>query len=163
MGIGLIIGILIFQFTKSDVLKTICGIFVILISIQSLFYHVYGEISKISSARFSIFTLFAGIIHGIFASGGPLLVYAMSGTKLSKATFRSTLSAVWAIMSCIMIVSYIVLGKMNITTVFYISVLFPVIFLGIVIGERLHAETNEYYFGIMTYVLLIGAGFALII
>lgn len=163
MGIGLIIGILIFQFSKADVLKTACGIFVFLIAIQGLFYHVYRKISKISSARFSMFTLFAGIFHGMFASGGPLIVYAMSGIELSKATFRSTLSTIWATMSCIMIVSFIVSGRMNITTLFYISVLFPIILLGILIGEKLHAETNEYYFGITTYLLLIGAGLALII
>ena len=38
-----------------------------------------------------LLSLGAGISHGLFASGGPLLVFALAGTHLDKARLRATL------------------------------------------------------------------------
>jgi hypothetical protein len=39
----------------------------------------------------------AGLVHGMYTTGGPLLVYALGREGLSKHVFRSTVTAVWLV------------------------------------------------------------------
>ena len=41
----------------------------------------------------------AGVVHGMFVSGGALLVVYAAATFRDKEVFRSTLAAVWVILN----------------------------------------------------------------
>ncbi|MDX1597480.1 MAG: sulfite exporter TauE/SafE family protein [Marinobacter sp.] len=103
----------------------------------------------------------AGITHGLFASGGPLLVYAMAGIARSKTRFRATLLAVWFILNTTLSVLYLWDGTLlaNLDrTVLYL----PLLILGILIGNRVHHWLNEEHFKIVVFTLLGVTGMALV-
>jgi hypothetical protein len=52
----------------------------------------------------------AGVIHGIYASGGPMLVYAVGREGLTKKVFRSTLSMVWIVLNVILVARFLLAG-----------------------------------------------------
>lgn len=99
----------------------------------------------------------AGITHGLFASGGPLLVYAVSGLPLDKTRFRATLVTVWLTLNSALTVAFLLDGRLQ-PALPYVAAYLPVIFAGIYLGEKLHHRVSEQHFRIAIYVLLLVTG-----
>jgi hypothetical protein len=165
MGIGLSIGILLFNYLHSGMLKIIYGCFVALLSVRELHLlykkiRVRGPLSNVEEASWLVA---GGIIHGIFVSGGPLVVYVAGRIIPQKANFRSTLAALWIVLNLVLTASYIVTGRLNLSSLSSSAMLLPVVILCIVLGERLHNLVDEYKFRIIVFILLFFAGTSLII
>ncbi len=165
MAIGLFIGIGAFHFFQGELLKKILGILVILLSISELYklFSKSSSLTPLSKLKSTGYIIFAGIAQGIYASGGPLLVYAINKLNLSKSVFRSTLSAVWLIMNTIITLSYIITGKMTLETSRFSIMLLPAMVIGLFVGEILHQRIDEKSFKICVNVLLFAAGIILVI
>ena len=104
----------------------------------------------------------SGITHGLFASGGPLLVYALTGTQLSKSAFRATLISVWLSLNGLLTVVFALDGSL-LPALPRIGMMLPVLLAGVVIGEFLHHRVNENRFKQLVYTLLLLTGALLII
>jgi uncharacterized protein len=104
----------------------------------------------------------AGVTHGLFASGGPLLVYALAGTTLDKARFRATLIAVWFLLNSSLTIAFMLDGRLQpaLPAVLMFAPLLP---LGIWLGSRLHHQVDEALFRKLVYGLLMAAGMILLI
>jgi uncharacterized membrane protein YfcA len=165
MGFGLVLGIIIFHLIQGGILKKIFGFLVILLSARELLRLLRHEIdhNTISDIKSNIYIAGAGLIHGIYASGGPLLIYALGRLNLTKSAFRSTLGAVWLIFSVILTTSYIVAGTFTLHSLEYIAILLPVIITGIWLGEWLHHHINEASFKIFVFAVLLLAGVSIVI
>lgn len=163
MGIGVLAGIIAFQYVEGDLLKKIFGVLVILLSIRELFRLWRNGQKKIALSNFKATTAIvaAGIVHGIYASGGPLLIYAVSRLDLPKSIFRSTLSAVWLTFSVILTASYVITGKLTAHSLKLILMLLPMILIGILLGEWLHHRVDEYRFKIFVFAVLLFAGLSI--
>jgi len=165
MGFGVLVGIIAFQYMEGNLLKKLFGLLVILLSMRELYRllrHRYAQITLSNlAAKTCIFS--AGIVHGIYASGGPLLIYAVSRLNLSKSVFRSTLAAVWFIFSVILSISYLMTGKLNAHSLRYILILLPMILIGILLGEWLHHRIDEYRFKLFVFAVLFFAGLSICI
>lgn len=101
--------------------------------------------------------LAAGITHGLFASGGPLLVFGLAGTKLDKTRLRTTLIAVWLSLNGMLTVIFLADGSLLLSLprlVFYL----PVVLAGLIAGEWLHRRINEQHFRQLVYFLLVITG-----
>jgi uncharacterized membrane protein YfcA len=105
----------------------------------------------------------AGITHGLYASGGPLLVYSLSGSHLSKSQFRTTLLAVWASLNSLMAIWFISTDAMTTSTWLSIVVLVPAVFIGARLGAWLHHKVDEQKFKLMVAILLVLTSLLLII
>ncbi|MGD2272443.1 MAG: sulfite exporter TauE/SafE family protein, partial [Desulfobacterales bacterium] len=164
MGIGLLIGIAAFNILHGNLLKKLFGLLVVGLSVHELYRLLKNETRQSAASKLTsgLYIFSAGLIQGIYASGGPLLVYAMNRLNLAKSIFRSTISALWLIANIIMTVSYIVTHKMNWVSLKYFGLLLPVIIIGIIAGEKLHAAINQHAFTIIVFVLLLGAGVSII-
>jgi uncharacterized membrane protein YfcA len=103
----------------------------------------------------------AGITHGLFASGGPLLVYGLAGMTLDKARFRATLILVWFSLNSVLTVLFLAQGRLQEAWLPILSYL-PLIPLGIWLGERLHHRIDEIGFRRWIYSLLVLAGLGLL-
>ena len=163
MGIGLAAGIVAFQFIEGDWLKKLFGVLVIFLSTRELFRLWRNRQEKVvlSNLKATGFVIAAGIVHGIYASGGPLLIYAVSKLNLSKSVFRSTLGAVWLIFSVILTASYWIAGKFTAQTFEFILILLSMILIGILLGEWLHHRIDEYRFKIFVFAVLFFAGLSI--
>lgn len=105
----------------------------------------------------------AGVIHGIYAAGGPMLVYAIGREGLSKRAFRSTLSMVWIVLNVVLVTRFLLAGDYDQNVVLDILWLVPTVPLGIIVGEWVHHRVDERSFKIAVLVLLIAAAISLIV
>lgn len=100
----------------------------------------------------------AGITHGLFASGGPLLVYACAKTKLDKTQFRATLLSVWLTLNGALTLWFAVSGKLQ-QQLNHIVLLVPFVALGALLGNFLHHKVSQQQFSriVFSVLLLVGA------
>ncbi|MBN2223619.1 MAG: TSUP family transporter [Deltaproteobacteria bacterium] len=101
-------------------------------------------------------------MQGVFASGGPPVVYAVSRSIRDKTVFRSTLAAVWLSINSVLIATYVITHRMTVETIKHSAVMLPMVVLGIVIGEVLHRYINEKHFRIAIFCILIVAGLSIL-
>jgi uncharacterized membrane protein YfcA len=165
MGVGVLAGIIAFQYIEGDLLKKLFGLLVILLSMRELYRLLRNRPDQhaLSNSAATSCIVAAGIVHGIYASGGPLLIYAVSRLNLSKSVFRSTLAAVWLIFSVVLTVSYLIAGKFTAHSIRYILILLPMILVGILLGEWLHHGIDENPFKIFVFSVLFFAGVSICI
>ena len=105
----------------------------------------------------------AGVIHGIYASGGPMLVYAIGREGLTKKVFRSTLSMVWIVLNLILVARFLLAGDYDREVGLDILLLVPTVPLGILVGEWVHHRIDERRFRMAVLVLLIAAAISLVV
>ena len=168
---GIIPGIFIFlNFAMSKVIILIFAFFIILISLRDI-YRQYSNDHFVESKEGvinynfleKIYMFTAGVLHGIFATGGPLLVLATSRLNPGKNAFRSTLPLVWASMNIVLTITYIPAGIFNETTVKTTLLLLPFALAGFFIGEYIHKEIDEENFKTLVSLLLLASAAAMII
>lgn len=103
----------------------------------------------------------AGITHGLFASGGPLLVYALAGQGLDKTRFRATLLAVWLLLNSGLALVFLWQGRL-LPALPQVALYLPLIVVGAWLGNRLHHGLDEARFRLAVYGLLLVTGLALL-
>ncbi|AYC33224.1 sulfite exporter TauE/SafE family protein [Pseudomonas cavernae] len=99
----------------------------------------------------------AGISHGLFASGGPLLVYALAATELDKARLRATLVCVWFSLNSVLTLAFLAKGSLT-PALPHVASYLPLLAIGVLLGEHLHHRVAEQHFRIGIYVLLCVTG-----
>lgn len=167
MGAGFVAGMMMFHTLQGGVLKNLFGVFILSVSIHGI--HAARKIKSPSLLSapcalrpFHHIGIFgAGILHGLYASGGPLLVYSLSRISLDKKSFRSTLSVVWLVLNVLLASSLYYTGKINRETLRMSALLFPTLPLGILTGELLHHRVNENSFRLFIFTVLFFAGISL--
>jgi uncharacterized membrane protein YfcA len=100
----------------------------------------------------------AGVVHGLFATGGPLAVFVFSRELKDKAAFRATLSALWLVLNLLLLPRLVGEGVLSAGTLSVSALLLAPLAVGIVAGERLHARLDEGRFRQVVGVLLVAAG-----
>lgn len=165
MCAGVAVGVAITYVLEGQELKFGFGVLIIVLALTEL-YKLYMSV-EVAHRPWTwvnaVYVKAAGVIHGIYATGGPLLVYSLSRTELPKTTLRSTLATIWLIFDIILTTTFIVQGRINETTLSRIAILAPVVVLSIVLGEWLHHRISEKPFKKMIYLLLLGAGASILI
>lgn len=159
MLIGIFIGIEIFDNLRTDSLLQIYAVLIIAVALKSLFVK---QKFKLPEVIMLLIIILAGIIHGMFISGGSLLVIYAAKKFDDKSVFRATLSAVWIVLNLYLMFIHINKGLLS-TEVFTLT-LYSVIPLagGIVLGNLIHNKLNQKTFLNITYVLLLASGLLLL-
>lgn len=165
MGAGTLVGFLVFADMAGGWLRMAFGGMILVLAVRELWLMRSAEASAergplprpVSFAAI----LGAGLIHGVFATGGPLLVYAIGREGFDKHQFRSTLAAVWLSLSLILITSFAIDGRYDAATGMRLLVLLPAVPLGVAVGEWLHHRVNERRFKVAIWILLIAAAVSL--
>lgn len=98
--------------------------------------------------------LAGGVVHGIYGSGGPLMVWASSQRLVEKARLRATLAATWTILSVVLLVQYASLGLLGPRSLVASASLLPAVAAARWIGDRLHDRVSERAFRRLVYLLL---------
>lgn len=166
MGLGMGCAFLLLTKVGGPWLGLAFGLMVLTLSARDLHQLrvASAALGKPVSKAASVSALFsAGIIHGIYASGGPMLVYAVGREGLTKKAFRSTLSMVWIILNLILVARFLLAGDYDRKVALDILLLVPAVPLGIMVGEWVHHKVDERRFKIVVLLLLIAAAISLII
>ena len=175
MAVSILLGILIkglFE-GKEPLLYKLLGIFVILLSIQgglSLRRKGADENAESRSAAqaadspFSyVILVLAGIVHGIFVSGGPLLISYLTKKIKDKVSFRATISTVWIFLNTLIMLDDIRAGFWTGGLLITQLISLPFLFAGMYIGSRLYVRMSQRFFMILTYILLFISGISLLV
>ncbi len=163
------LGVLIRQrlMEQQKILYLILGILVMFMAIRGLadtFIKKSDKAKKpLGEAAMKVLLILAGIIHGMFVSGGSLLVIYMAERLDDKTSFRSTISAVWVILNGILLLTQIIQGDITREVALNQLIALPVLFLAMYIGSILFKKMEQRTFLIITYILLIISGISLFI
>ena len=167
MAAGTIAGFLLFAGASASWLRVVLGASILLLSAREL-WAMRPSVAHVARAPLprpvSIAAIFgAGIFHGVFATGGPLLVYAIGREGLDKHRFRATLAVVWLTLGLILVTSFLLDGRYEPATGLRLLVLLPAVPLGILVGEWLHHRVDERRFRVAVWGLLFAAAVTLIV
>lgn len=160
MGVGLAIGLAIFERASNDGLRRVFGCFVVAVATSELWrtLRTPGAAKLLPPAVTRIAIFVAGVIHGLFSSGGPLLVYALGRLPIEKRVFRATLSTVWIVLGTALTIAYAWQGHVGTNSLIATATLLPVLAIAFVAGEWAHHRLDETKFRILIYALLVVAG-----
>ncbi len=166
MTLGMALGFLLLTKVGGPWLGLAFGLMVLALSARDLHHlrvRTRAAEKAISKAASVSAMLGAGVVHGIYASGGPLLVYAVSREGLGKTAFRSTLSMVWILLNVILVTRFLLAGDYDQDVALEILLLVPAVPLGVLAGEWVHRKIDERRFRIAVLGLLIAAAISLIV
>jgi uncharacterized membrane protein YfcA len=108
-----------------------------------------------------------GFISGMFTTsigmaGPPLLLYFAS-THRNKETIRAVSLAYYIFIYLISLLSQVIFEGTSKMIWVYSMYALPIVFLGLIFGQMLFTRLNQKLFRILIYVLLVAAGFILLI
>ncbi len=163
MAAGALLGYFGQPWLGQSTLKLLLGVLIVASSVRELWRLRSGRIPRAHGAWWSRgWMLAAGVTHGLFASGGPMLVYALSGVDLDKTRFRATLIAVWFTLNSLLTLSYALDGSLA-PALPRVAQLAPVVVLGLILGDALHYRVDERRFRTVLFRVLLLAGLALVL
>jgi hypothetical protein len=100
-----------------------------------------------------------GIVHGLFGTGGPMVVYVARKKIADKTVFRSTLAVLWITLNVALIASFASRGHTPDPTL--LLALAAAIVPGRLVGEHLHRALDTRRFERLVWIVLAFAGAAL--
>lgn len=169
MSVGIIAGIFLKGYIPGEkTLFMILGALVIFLAVEGLIKFVIAqkkkdkqtrEVSKLSN----VLLILAGLVHGVFVCGGPILIGYLSKRIEDKRTFRATISTVWIFLNSMILVSDIYIGMWNLEVARQQLISIPFLFAGMFIGSKLYKIMSQKAFLILTYVLLFISGISLLV
>lgn len=159
MAIGMVAGIALYSLLPLAPLQKIYGLFIIAIAMKNL-----SRPSTATPRRWALIVILigAGIVHGLFVSGGALLVVYATAVLKDKNEFRATVACVWIMLNSVMGVQQIAAGSWTPHAVMLTLISIPPLIAAIVIGNILQKRISQAAFLKLTYVLLIVSGVSIL-
>lgn len=159
---GLVVGLGLYRHAARPELQRAFGVMVVLIGLDELRKALRPPTSgaAVGPARGMALMLAGGVVHGVFGTGGVLIVAALAGERMDKARLRATLATLWLLMNLAMVVNFIGHGALGATSLRRSALLLPAVALGGWLGERAHRRVAERPFRVAMAVVMMGAGVA---
>ena len=172
MLVGMVAGYYItthFDLNPGLLYKVLGGIVLLFMSIGvfNTFSEKYRKTKKETNEKTSFLAylvlVIAGIVHGMFVCGGPLLVVYASEKIKGRDEFRVTVSAVWAVLNSIILFSDVRAGLFVPKTSMLLIICIALLFGALWVGNILFRHINKKWFMIITYVLMGISGISLLV
>lgn len=166
MALGAAFGVAIAERIEGPALKRAFGVMVMIFAARELGRlrpSANGEASPpLAKSLGGIGILGAGVTHGIYACGGPLLVYVVGRLGLAKGAFRATMTCVFLLLNIGLTTWFCVDGQLTPAHAPRIAATIPVLVVCLLLGEWVHDRVDERRFKIGVYTLLFLAGSTLL-
>lgn len=172
MAIGAGVGLALFDWLDGPWLKLALGVLVVLFAISELFKlfrkprevdpEVEAQPNPLPKPLAILVMLGSGVTQGVYATGGPLLVYVVGRLQLDKGVFRATLTTAFSLINIGLVTTYVAQQKLTTAQLPDLALLTPVLLVAYFAGEWLHDRVDERRFRISVFSLLLLAGLALI-
>jgi uncharacterized protein len=162
VALGIILGTLILKYGDPGFILTLLAFFLIFSGI--IFLIAQSEVViRWPSWCTPLIGISAGLLDGMFGTGGPPLVFYYQLSGMKKEAFRGHLMALFLIMAFVRYPSYALSGLLTPARFLSAVYVFPVILLGIWLGNRIHIKVSEKGFRKMISFGLIIIGIILLI
>ena len=165
VGLGMPLGLYLFKTFDPFWLKKALAVFIVISSVIQMKLLFFAKAEKQIPARrtwkdtfYYILLFLGGIVHGAFASGGPLVVLYAARRLKDKGQFRATLCLLWTTLNTILFITYVhdkaITGESG-TGILY---MLPFLIGGIIIGELIHNKVNALIFKKIVFITLFFVG-----
>jgi hypothetical protein len=163
-GVGLVAGVLLRAHLPGSTLRVVLGGFVIAAASLELWRlrRESGQGKLPCVLEITLFLL-GGVVHGLFASGGPLIVIGLSRILADKARFRATLSMLWLVLNLVLLATALGQGTLTAETGALLGLLVPGLAIGIAAGEIVHRRIPLLAFRRLVQGCLVVAGVSLVL
>jgi uncharacterized membrane protein YfcA len=166
MGAGILVGIYIKNrlLSQQRLMYLLLGIFTVCISLQGLYKEIRkNNVQKPFSRWLYLLLPVAGVVHGIFVCGGPLLIGYLTKKLPDKVRFRNTTATVWIFLNSIIFLDDLHAGYWTGSLVLTTLVAAPFLFVGMKVGTILYKRMSQHTFMLLSYVLLLVMGLKLLL
>ena len=160
MLVFMLAGLWLFKNVQMNFLQVIYGIIVMCIGVKKLFFPSDKPMPKWVSP---LAICLAGVMQGLFVSGGSFLVIYAVGAIPEKQKFRATLSGVWALLNIFLLGSYFFDGSFTRSVISASLLSLIPLTAAVVCGSLLAGKLNQKVFLKVAYILLIVSGAVLLI
>lgn len=156
MLLGMAIGVKLYTMVDAHIIAPIYGAIIVAAALKNILTKPADQ--PMPNWLSACILIGAGIIHGMFASGGALLVVYLAATFKNKYTFRANVAAVWSFLNLILIVKDFERGLFNAEALHLMLIAIVPMFLAVYIGNKIHHVINQKLFTRSTYGLLLLSG-----
>ncbi|MGZ3456587.1 MAG: TSUP family transporter, partial [Polyangiales bacterium] len=149
VAVGMVVGLALFRLRPTKLLELALAAFVIGLATLEIVRLLRGEgerPSKLTRVPAISILWLGGVVHGLFGSGGPMVVYYASREISDKGRFRATLSALWLALNGVLIANYASLGLLDVHSARVTLTLLPALVIALILGEWLHRRIDERMF-----------------
>lgn len=150
MLIGMAAGIYLYNIVDARILVPVYGLLIVGVALKNL-------LLKPSGASLPVL-LGAGIIHGMFASGGALLVVYLASAFRDKNSFRANVASVWTVLNLVLMFTDYEKGLYNTEFFELLGIGVIPLVIAVYLGNKIHSMINQQMFNRLTYGLLLAAG-----
>lgn len=159
MSFGVVGGMWMFSHLPLDILMLVYGIVIVLIGAKKLFLPGKRPLPK--AVSYMVLVL-AGLMQGLFTSGGPFLALYSAEAIKDKRVFRPTVTTVWTVLNTYMVISMYTKDMYTETSLKLIGFSIIPVFVAIYLGKILNKKMKQATFLKLVYALLILSGSLLI-
>lgn len=157
---GLVVGMVAYRYMPVRASTMLLGVFVLFVGVKGLLGLAEGWSTPGWMQRVTLFM--GGMVHGAFATGGPLVVVYCRQALPERTVFRATLGAMWVLLGAGLMVEWTLAGSWDGHAWQLMGVGLPALVAGVVGGEIIFKRMNAEVFGTVVHLMLLGTGGALI-
>ncbi len=165
VGLGVPFGLLLFNLRELTWLRLGFGALVVILAAVQLRGWLVSKGAAgepIRGLRGLGLLWFGGLVHGVYATGGPLIVYVVGREIDDKGAFRSTVSVLFLPMTTALVVDYVLIGLYGREVVELGLLSAAPMVLGLLLGEWAHRRINDRSFKLALWILLLAGGLVLV-
>jgi len=159
MGLGML-GAMVVAGRDVSSLRPLLGAIILMLASRELLRRTPAPPLKRWQSRLGVFL--AGVLHGLFGTGGAVLVWSIARESVTKTVLRSTLTAVWLILNAGMFAVFWMRGQATSQTLVRSAWVLPAVGIGLLAGEWLHRHISEERFRHAVWAVLCVAAVPLI-
>lgn len=163
--VGIAVGLYLFKLLDSETLARSLGVLVLLYGLYSLAGTFHPSLKLILPPRpaAAIGGFLGGIVGTVVGTmGSVFFAIYYDAIHLPKQHFRATMTAILLTLALVRGVGYWAVGEFNREVMILSAILFPMMLIGIVIGNRFHHGMSELVFRRTVSGALIASGLALL-
>ena len=153
---GMAIGVKLYSLVSPQIIGPVYGGIIVAAALKNLL--VKPSEKPMSHWLSAVILIGAGIILGMFASGGALLVVYLAATYHNKYTFRANVAAVWSCLNLVLMFKDFEKGMFNAQAFHLMLIAIIPLLLAVYIGNKIHSRINQRMFNYSTYGLLLLSG-----
>jgi uncharacterized membrane protein YfcA len=160
-GAGLLVGLALYRYAARPELLKAFGVMVVFIGLNELRKALRpAAAAAVGRARSSALMLAGGVVHGVFGTGGVLIVAALAGERMEKGRLRATVATLWLLLNAAMMANFAAHGAVGATSLRRSALLLPATIAGAWAGEQVHRRVAERPFRIAMAAVMTAAGLA---
>lgn len=162
LALGTAVGLALFELRGRLEIQLAFAVFVVLLATIEL-RRTLGEPSASSEgplapAASAGLLLCGGVIHGLFGSGGPMIVYVANRHLKERGALRSTLSLLWLVLNLVLVANYARLGLIDARSLGRGAAMLPALGAALLLGEPAHRKIPAGPFRRLVAAVLLVAG-----